>query len=935
MPTDYHASPSSFTLPVGTGSPGIQSVTFALPSAPMGGFASGTITRVFDDLANFWFENFSTAGGSDAYDNTSAHQCGFPLDAGSGVPVTQTVALTTQQLADLTAAAGGTITCSVNHTSTTPPGPVYHDLYLTLTPGAAPPLPGEPGTYFEAGYQATPLDPADEILEPAGTERFVTSGSGSAALTAMVDLGAGASVGTIDWIDGTAASYGAVWEHSNDAVTWTALTMPTPPIPSGSFAWGNRSLTLGAPVTARYWRLSVEDTPGGSAIGVAGIKQITLQAPSTGAPVKPVDDYCGDSGSFSISGTWKRSGGITPHKHAWLSLFYKTCRGPMKIGNAHGIAGSYCSDGDIHVVTTQTDCTGAYAFSVPGSILSAGVAVGKYVPSPDWAPDAPFSPTDAAYNGRIASQWILDPATAANYGCCHPQGTHWVYPANYIDTFGGDSDTNAFYRQDLYFAYEDTDATVLYNDSSFTPCGDAWLDGNARPRQNMPSPVFQLWRASGFGSISNYPRSTPLKGTFVFDFRSPTGSVPSGLDSYITKDGKWYHVANTSYEVEDACGTIETTTYDAGTFGNGFSSVDWPNLTRISLTSAMPSCGFRDGYPSPDDPNIWGPVVSPLVQNVFQWKLDTDFTPIIAGRCVCNNLTLVVVMEDCSNPPTPLKADVYQATRTLAVAWTNVAGKLITAVHRSPLAHIEHSAEGWEANQILEAANASDQGFQYLRTARAYVDYALSGGGRYRSSDFQGAGPSTNWSAAAGQTYVGAGAAGRSPLEDWRFVLIGGAWHLVVCRDNRGVAWIDLATASAAAAAGSGCGGAWIGTGYGLLYNRSTDGHAVFRKTQKPDDWSTATDVDLGTSRIVAGMVQMPTGTLVGMLYDPANQRCRACQSRDHGATWHIEPIFTEFIPELTTPPALVNLDFALLAVWQTGDQPQFAVSVDEGGNWT
>lgn len=909
LPILVHSVPSVFSpLPAG-----IQSLAFAIPA---GTYIAGTITRQFVDNNPFWSEAFSTAGGSDPYNLSSSHQCFFAPDTGDAATHIEAIALTAQQIADINAAAGGTLTGSLNHTTTGGPAPNYGDFYLTLTVGTPPP--GTPGTFFAPGYQSIPTTPADAILEVAGTDRFVVGAHGSADLSILINLGAPASVGSIDWQDGTAHTYTGLWEHSNDAASWSPVSMPAPPTPTGVFQWTPQSLTLGSPVTAQYWRLSVQDAPGGATIGQAGVKEAQLKDPGTSAPVRPVGSYCRDA-AFTLSGHWHRYGGTIPHKNAWLTLFYKTCKSPVRQANAHRQPGTYCANGDLQRMSVQTDCTGAFSFAPVGSILAAGLAYGQWIENPDYDPDADLTGLPADQVARLSNQFLLDPATAGQYGCCTFSGSSgtWTYPAGYTSSLpSGGTVTSNIYSQGGTM----TDASNV-GSAYQTPCGDAQVNG-AYSRQNAA--VFQLWQIGTLDTTQSYP----LSGAFTLDFRDNTASVPNEFYTYITKNGKWYSVSNVALTVTDGCGASDSLT----SFTGALSTVDWPNLASITVTSTIPPCGFADGYPSPDDPNIRGPISSPVPQNGRRlWNLGSALDPLLTG-CVGSAYATVVVLADCSSTATPSRADVFEGTRTLGVAWVNAAGKLLTAVHRAPLANIGDSATGWEANQTIEAVNAASPGYQFLHTGRAYLDYQLSSANRYRTNDMQGAGPATNWSAAAAQSVVGAAAAGRSPLGDWRFVLSGTTWQFLLCNDNRGAGW-SLVTA-ASGATGSGCGGAWLGTGFGLLFNRASDGHAVFRKTQKPDDWSGATSIDTGSSLTVAGLVMTPTGTLLGLLWNPSTKRSRAIRSRDRGATWELG-IISEIIPALDTPPALTHLDFAAIACWQTGDQPLFAVSVNEGDSWS
>ena len=500
------------------------------------------------------------------------------------------------------------------------------------------------------------------------------------------------------------------------------------------------------------------------------------------------------------------------------------------------------------------------------------------------------------------NRFVIPPGYDPGYPSGHDGGFHsgfFPYPGN-----GGTSDA----------AGEFSNYTTI--------CGGYNSDG-AVACQQMHENVGMLWSSHK----TQYPNPEMLSGDFVCEFQTQPDGAGCAISTWITKDGKWYGVANASYTLVDNCGTTEVGTYDAPSGENLFTHVDWPNLVSITLNSPLPSCV--------GDPNVASaPSPNPLSGNTPNYIYGTDFTPLIKDRCYAYAFSPNVIIEDCSSSTAgaQVRADVFPGTNTLGVAWVNAAGALITAVHRSPLAFVAKSSQGWETNQVLETAGASSVGYQFLRSGRAVVDYQLSGAGRYRTNDRQGAGPAAAWSASAFKASVGAAAAGRSPYEDWRFVLSGAVWALSTSRDNQGVNWSGGTNASIAET-GSSCGGAWTGTGYGLLYNRTSDGHAVYRSTAKPNDWSAAVEIDTGSSLTAAGMQKAASGSLVGLLYDAGTQRCRAIRSRNRGAAWELLPITTT-IPKLAAPPALVVMGSALLAVWQTGDQAQFAVSVDEGQTW-
>lgn len=129
------------------------------------------------------------------------------------------------------------------------------------------------------GYQATSGFTSDATLRDGlsstGYERS-QAGTGEIAITAKLDLGASpAAVKYLKAFLKWNQSLSGVWQHSNDDVTYTTPSYSSPgtSLRGCVYAGSELTWTLAAPVTARYWRLSVKNIAGvGSVPGCASIQ---------------------------------------------------------------------------------------------------------------------------------------------------------------------------------------------------------------------------------------------------------------------------------------------------------------------------------------------------------------------------------------------------------------------------------------------------------------------------------------------------------------------------------------------------------------------------------------------------------------------------------------------------------------------------------------
>lgn len=153
------------------------------------------------------------------------------------------------------------------------------------------------------------------------------------------------------------------------------------------------------------------------------------------------------------------------------------------------------------------------------------------------------------------------------------------------------------------------------------------------------------------------------------------------------------------------------------------------------------------------------------------------------------------------------------------------------------------------------------------------------------------------------------------------------------CRDGRGDEWTTPVTA-ANGARGVYCGGAFLGNGYGLLWRRDADGVIYWKTSGDATTWAAGNGTATTLTGTPVSLTRTHAGLLVGLLWDSTSKRCRAARSADRGVTWQQDTSDIVQIPALDTPPVLVSLAHAALAVWTAGDQPLFACSVDGGLSW-
>ena len=165
--------------------------------------------------------------------------------------------------------------------------------------------------YRAPGYQATSGFTSDSTLRDGDTSTGYErsqAGNGQIEITAKLDLGASPAAVTylkafVKWNQALTA----IWQYSDDDVTYTTppYSSPTLPLRSCTYGGAEYTWTLTAPVSARYWRLSVRNIAGqGTVPGCANIQIGVMELwPETAGSVEIPETGGGSTVALSGSGT--------------------------------------------------------------------------------------------------------------------------------------------------------------------------------------------------------------------------------------------------------------------------------------------------------------------------------------------------------------------------------------------------------------------------------------------------------------------------------------------------------------------------------------------------------------------------------------------------------------------------------------------------------
>ena len=651
-------------------------------------------------------------------------------------------------------------------------------------------------------------------------------------------------------------------------------------------------------------------------------------------------DYCGSTGTFTLSGQFRRGQYLTiPHENAALTLFVKRCTGPEKLPCAHPSpsiptipGGTYCSDGAIEVVTLQTDCNGNYSVTVEGCVLAVGLAIGNWIANPRFSCSTPPPLGSPTYTDWLL--YIRDPTTLAKYGCEKDilgSGTALTIGDLYPNETAGPTDASQVNGACGYEATPPICYACQLTDGCFY----------------LTRPTAVMVTTLPDGSVQFAPQA--LNGSYTLDFWDNT--YHAGLLTYYTLDGKNYMVGGVNVHLTDACGLTETVTSFSYPGIAGIHTVDWSNITAVTVSNWPGDCNppLYITFAGPEGPLfVSGPLAGP--PGPVLPVQDAQLYPVLADLsqfCIDSSLTFGVKLQVCTGTvPDRLQADCYRDV--LAVAWIS-SGVLKTACHRAPTRSIGSATQNWEAAQTLETANADDIGMIFLPNESLYLCYLLSGVAKYRLN--QSFGANGAWGAALSPLPVVArhSASGRGQEQAFRFRALGtqttnGVLEFSQCRDNRGVEW-TAPTAVTMQAQGPYCGGVWLENGYGCLYSLATNVVGVGAAGDLM--WTESTDggvtwsapVFTGYTGQCNGIVRTHQGILVAVvqLLTPETgglYGTRFLQSRNGGKGWSSDFAYGYAVPGLPRPPFLAAMEDAVFVVWVTGDQPQFLASLDGGVSW-
>lgn len=646
--------------------------------------------------------------------------------------------------------------------------------------------------------------------------------------------------------------------------------------------------------------------------------------------------YCGSGGTFTLSGQFRRGQFLTiPHENCPLTLFVKRCTPPHKAPCAHlsGTGGGqYCSDGTIETVALTTDCTGAYTVTVTGCVLAVGLAIGPWVPNPDFSCSAPPPWIDPFSTGWLA--YIRDPATADQYDCARDIGGSGTALSSsigdlYPDESGGVTDGSSVNGGCGYVSPAPGCLPCIYT------TGAVFV--------TRPTPVTVTY--PGDGTVQLQPES--LNGSYTLELWDNRYSA--GLVAYYTLDGRNYQVGGAQIHLTDSCGRTEVVGSASYPGIAQIGYVDWPNLTSVTVSNWTPDCSppLYTEFSGPDGPLfVSGPLTGPPgpalpAQTAQLYPVMDDLTRL----CIDSFPVFGIKLQTCTGSvPERLQADARGDL--LAVAWVS-GGALKTACHRSPTRTIGRSTSGWEPTQTVEASGADDIGMVFLPNEGLYLCYALSGSAAYRLNRSFGANGAWSTVQVPSPAVPRHSASGRGEAQAFRMRALGtqtanGPLEFSQCRDNRGSSWTAPVTVTANAQ-GPYCGGAFIdnrivclfslaqnvsGVGAaGEIYSTfSTDGGAT---------WSAPFFTGFGGQ--CSGIARTAQGVLVACVWGAGGSTGTGfLQSRNNGEGWHNDFRFGTAVPALPRPAALAALEGTdtVFCVWVSGEQPQFVASVDGGVTW-
>lgn len=643
--------------------------------------------------------------------------------------------------------------------------------------------------------------------------------------------------------------------------------------------------------------------------------------------------YCSNTGTFTLSGKFTRTSeaGIS-HENVPLTLFVKQCSPPGAKPCAHqptsgpgspAPGAQYCADGSITAQYTTTACDGSYSFTVNGSTLAIGLAIGHWVSNPDFSCAA-----IAPGVGGSGENWLLyipDAETQIWYNCgfgLSASGTALTPPSPIFAEFIEDALGGL------------TDATL---NSAVSPCGPIAGGQICLGCQQVTGCILLMYAGGVTGTYPDYIADI-LTGSYTFNFWD---SGQAEVFTYYLLDGKYYTVRGVEVTVKDVCGNSETiTTVGAG--AGGFTQVDWYNLSSVSIgnwtTDCSPPIGVDFSGPAGGMLFINGPYAALPV------ALLTDISPTLPSMtpyCMQREPILgAPLQEPCIGTVADrLAADTLGGV--LAVAWIS-SGALKTAVHRSPARQIGSSTAGWEATDVVEATDADQIAMTFLPNESLYLTYYLSGVAKYRLNKSFGA--NGKWLAAASPNPVvgGPGACGRGQEQAFRFQAQGsftanGAIAFSQCRDNRGAEWTAPVVVTPNAA-GPYCGGIFVENLHGCLFTPATSVSGSVAAgslywTQSTDGgatWSAPVFTGFGGGILCNGIVRTRQGVLVAVVWDPTAHTTAFLVSRNGGQGWQSVTRSTP-VPALTIPPVLAAIGDLVFVIWVTGEQPQFLCSQDSG----
>jgi hypothetical protein len=767
---------------------------------------------------------------------------------------------------------------------------------------------------YASGYQQPASTYSPALNNPMSTDGVAMSGTGSSAVTVVIDYGKTVTINEFAGMVGFANTPTDAWQYSNDGITWTPFTTTlgsayTPG--GGTYSTVFQTWTpSGSTVTGRYFQYSIQDA---GTVGQAGVHTLAGSPGTAGT----------GGGALSVGSTGVWNGGFVSvsfdHQTVQTAvgaIWQGSGQDPGNVYNSYDGGVQYVSGGTLNAATEPygtNGTNGVYKLATLWDDYTYGnhtFYVGYFCQNADI-----YAGVDVVYFAKGALH---------TYTGWRNAGTVGTVPANAI----GSTWKLTGHKAITTYANKRTVGSNTLIDVTITT--EYWIG-------------FVTWGAYVITSIlSGTTGSIVPQGWGDWSQPVLTPAYPHNVGINAAQQdllrSSWWQIYPGPYDDLHTKGFSNTAArHDAW----GVSAISLSNMTIAVPCDEGGTPGFFNLY-------AVGASLTNFDSNTSDVSGDLDYTGARGTPYIWPDSFGNVGVFGCflvnsggtacgTTAATDTAADrvTFSATSfdgALNVAWVSGGwpGALKTAVHLSPQKQIGSSTTAWNATQTIEASGVRACGLLYLPNGRIYLNYNLTNAARYRTSDSFGL---SGWSAitVAEQDHVSA--AGLGQEQSFRLIAGGDSASGIgwtQCRDNQAKSFTDTININATAR-GPLCGGAWLGNQYAVLYTRFSDSHVFCTTSPSGSAWASP-GTDTGFTGRACGMCRHPSGRIVGLLQPTAGGSASVIYSDDNGLTWTaggslgISP---------SPPPQIVCVWDCLYVVYISSDAPHFVASSDCGVTWT